>query len=255
MSKEKNNPDEYDYLSDKWEKNKIYNYSNPNNRNSVYDYPIDNKNSVISLANFNGVGGSTVIYNAHLPRFKPSDFNVRKKDEVGMDWPINYKDLIKYFEINEKKMGVAGLTGDPAYPKIKNLLPPVKLDKSGELILKAFKKLKWHCWPSYSGIATKKIKGRKRLSKANAINSYLSDAVKNGVKLKTNSRVINVKINKKGKAIGVYYFDKSKKIKFQEGSIIIVACSGSGTPRLMLNSKSKFFQMDLLIPQIKLAEI
>ena len=78
-----------------------------------------------------------------------------------MDWPINYKDLIEYFEVNEKKMGVAGLTGDPAYPKIKNLLPPVKLDKSGELILKAFKKLKWHCWPSYSGIATKKSKVEK----------------------------------------------------------------------------------------------
>ena len=78
-----NNPYEYDYLSDEWEKNKIHNYhKNPNNRNSVYDYPIDNKNSVISLANFNGVGGSTVIYNAHLPRFKPSDFNVRKK----MEW-------------------------------------------------------------------------------------------------------------------------------------------------------------------------
>ncbi len=238
----KNNSNEYDYTSDEWERNKIIKYQkNPNKRNSTDDYPINNQNSDISLANFNGVGGSTVIYNAHLPRFKPSDFNTYKNEGVGMDWPLNYNDLVKYFEINEKRMGVAGLPGDPAYPDIKKLLLNVKLDKSGELILKAFRKLKWHCWPSYSGIATTNIKGRKKLSKANAINSYLSDAIKNGVKLKTNSRVINIKLNKHGKAAGVYYFNKYKKIKFQEASVIILACSGAGTPRLMLNSKNKFF--------------
>ena len=57
-------------------------------------------------------------------------------------------------------MGVAGLEGNPAYPEIKNL-PPVPLEKAGEKIANAFNKLKWHWWPSYSGIATKKFKNRK----------------------------------------------------------------------------------------------
>ena len=98
---------------------------------------------------------------------------------MGVDWPLNYKDLEKYFDLNEKRMGLAGKKNDPAYPNIKNLLPPVKLGKSGKLMLKTFKTLKWHCWPSYSGIATKKFKNCKILSKENAINSYLVDALNN----------------------------------------------------------------------------
>ena len=92
------------------------------------------------------------------------------------------------------------------------MLPPVKLGKSGELILKTFKSLNWHCWPSYSGIATKKIKIEKS-SKANAINSYLKDALKNGVKLRTNCRVIKIKTNNEGKVAGLYYSEKGKKNK------------------------------------------
>jgi len=37
----------------------------------------------------------------------------------------------------------------------------------------------------------------------------------------------------------LYYSEKGNKIKFLEASIIILACSGIGTPRLLLNSKNK----------------
>ena len=96
-------------MSREWERNKLFKYhKNPNLRKSFSDYPIDNKNSQISIANYNGVGGSSVIYNAHLPRFKKSDFKVNNLDGVGVDWPLNYKDLEKYFDLNEKRMGLAG---------------------------------------------------------------------------------------------------------------------------------------------------
>ena len=108
-ARRRNDPKEYDYLSDEWERNKLYEYhKNPNLRKSLSDYPIDNKDSQISIANFNGVGGSTIIYNAHLPRFKESDFKIKKLDGISMDWPLNYNDLNKYFELNEKRMGLAG---------------------------------------------------------------------------------------------------------------------------------------------------
>ena len=81
---EKDNPKEYDYLSDEWERNKLSKYNkNPNFRKSISDYPIDNKESQISIANYNGVGGSTIIYNAHLPRFKENDFKTKSIDGVG----------------------------------------------------------------------------------------------------------------------------------------------------------------------------
>ena len=106
---EKDNPKEYDYLSDEWERNKLSKYhKNPNFIKSISDYPIDNKESQISIANYNGVGGSTIIYNAHLPRFKENDFKTKSIDGVGTNWPLNYDDLNKYFELNEKRMGLAG---------------------------------------------------------------------------------------------------------------------------------------------------
>ena len=67
----------------------------------------------------------------------------------------------------------------------------------------------------------------------------IDSLINNGIKLKTYCRVIKIKTNKKGKVAGVYFSERSGKIKFLEASLIILACSGAGTPRLLLNSKNK----------------
>ena len=43
--------------------------SNPNVRGRVTDYPVNNADSPIQIANFNGVGGSTVLYALSSERF------------------------------------------------------------------------------------------------------------------------------------------------------------------------------------------
>jgi choline dehydrogenase-like flavoprotein len=43
-------------------------------------------NSPIKVVNFNGVGGSTVMYTAHFPRLHPSDFRVHSLDGVADGW-------------------------------------------------------------------------------------------------------------------------------------------------------------------------
>jgi choline dehydrogenase-like flavoprotein len=40
---------------------------NPNRRAGSADYPINEDNSPIKVANFNAVGGGTVLYGAHTP--------------------------------------------------------------------------------------------------------------------------------------------------------------------------------------------
>jgi len=233
---------EFDEKSENYESLKLSKFNvNPNIRKLISDYPINDKKSQISVSNFNAVGGSTVLYSAHVPRFHSSDFKANSLDGVGSDWPLNYKDLKKYYELNEKMMSVAGLIGDPAYPEIKKLSPPVKLDFAGEVMAKAFNKLKWHWWPSYSGINTSKIKKRNKDSITTANNSYWPMALKNGVKLFPNHRVAKIKLDKLGKATGVIYFDEKNIERFQEASIVILACSGIGTPRLLLNSSNKSY--------------
>ena len=71
----------------------------------------------MKVANFNGVGGGTIVYTAHFPRMHPSDFSVRTLDGVADDWPIDYWALEPYFAENDRMMGVAGLAGDPVLPR------------------------------------------------------------------------------------------------------------------------------------------
>ncbi len=235
-------PDAYSFLKNDWEylKQKEFNI-NPNIRKLKSDYPINDRNSPISIANFNAVGGSTILYSGHFPRFHPSDFKTKTIDNVGCDWPLNYNDLKPYYELNEKIMGVAGLKNDPANPEIKNLLPPVEIGFSGELMAKTLNKLNWHWWPSYSAIK----KNKKNIIEKSDVNStYWPKAIKNGVTIKSNCRVNKITLNKKGMADGVEYFEKNKK-KFQKASLVILACSGVGTPRLLLNSSNEIFPKGL----------
>ena len=76
----------------------------PSQRNLKSDYPIDSTASPISISNYNAVGGSTILYSGHFPRFHVNDFKTKTLDDVGEDWPLDYFDLEPYYRINEKKM-------------------------------------------------------------------------------------------------------------------------------------------------------
>lgn len=236
------NSKSYSFNQSKWEKLKQKEFNvNPNIRKLKSDYPIDDRRSPISIANFNAVGGSTILYSGHFPRFHPSDFKTKTLDNVSSDWPFTYDDLEPYYNLNDKMMKVSGITGDPAYPPIKNLLPHVPLELSGEIIAKSFNKFGWHWWPSYSAVETSKYKNKKKGTRSTVDKTYWPKAIKNGVRLRANCRVIKIVMNSYGKAEGVIYKEHNGKEKLQRASLIILACNGIGTPRLLLNSKNKFF--------------
>ena len=63
----------------KWNSNNDKKFKiNPNERKLKFDYPIDNSDSDIEIANYNAIGGSTIIYSGHFPRLHPSDFRTKK---------------------------------------------------------------------------------------------------------------------------------------------------------------------------------
>ena len=234
------NKKEYSFNNKDREINKLNKFNiDPNQRRFNSDYPINSKNSPISIANYNAVGGSTLVYSGHYPRFHPSDFKTKKNDKIGSNWLFNYYDLEKYYNLNDKMVGVSGVSGDPAYPEINNLLPPLDIGYSGGLIAKAFNKLGWHWWPSYA--AVKKSKKLKKGIRPTAVEIYLNKAEKNGVIIKPNSRVLKIKLSKNKIATGVIYSNKKNEKKFLKASLILLASNGIGTPRILLNSKNKDF--------------
>ena len=96
-----------------WERRRLSDWHpNPNIRRGPADYPIDDSQSSMRPLLFNGVGGSTVMWSCHAPRFHPSDFRMRSLDGVGRDWPIDYATLAPYYAINERMMGVSGAHGE-----------------------------------------------------------------------------------------------------------------------------------------------
>jgi len=226
----------------------------PNRRSRRTDYPINDSNSPIAVANFNGVGGGTILYAGHFPRFHPSDFRVRTLDGVADDWPIDYDTLAPYYDENDRMMGVSGLSGDPAYPPKPQLMPPLPLGKSGDMLARGFNSMGWHWWPSDSAIATEAYDGRDKCinlgacvtgcaqgAKASTDITYWPHAIRAGVELRTRARVREITVRADGMADGAIYVDEAGVDQAIKAEVVILACNGVGTPRLLLNSTSTLF--------------
>lgn len=248
-------PGEFPTNGDDWEARRYGDFHiSPNRRARPTDYPINDDNSPIKVANFNGVGGGTILYMAHFPRLHPSDFRVRTLDGVADDWPIDYWTLEPYFAQNDRMMGVAGLTGDPAYPPHHPTMPPIPLGKSGARYARALNKLGWHWWPSETALATIEHDGRAACinlgqctlgcaqgAKASVDITYWPHALRAKVELRTRSRVREIVTNEEGMAAGVIYYDAEGRERMQPAEMVILAANAIGTSRLLLNSASSFF--------------
>ena len=249
-------PSAYPSTHDDWEIHKQTDFNpNPNFRGLPQDYPINESGTPIAPLMFNAVGGSTIHWSAHFPRLHPSDFRVRTLDGVADDWPVSYQQLEPYFSLNDQMMGVAGITGDTAYPpKSERQTPPIPLGKLGDTIVRGFENLGWHWWPSDSAILTRPYDGRAACNncgpceigcplraKASTDVTYWPKAIARGAILKTNARVREITLGKDGLADGAVYYDSYGRVQWQKARIVVMACNGIGTPRLLLNSQSSLF--------------
>ena len=249
------NPADYPGMSVEWEARQLSDFAfSPNERRRREDYPVNDTDSPIATSMFSAVGGSTILYAAHFPRFHPSDFRVRTLDGVADDWPLDYAHLEPYYALNERMMGVSGLAGDPAYPPKEPPLPPVALGQVGDTLARGFNRLGWHWWPSDSAITTQEYEGRAPCinagtclvgcpqgAKASVDITYWPPALRQGVRIKTRCRVREITVGSNGMADGVIYYDADGVERRQKAEVVVVACNGIGTPRLLLNSKSKHF--------------
>jgi choline dehydrogenase-like flavoprotein len=248
-------PTSYPTTRHQWELLQFGPFSyDPNLRSQPEDYPIEVSDSPIAIANFNGVGGGTVLYAAHFPRFHPSDFRVHSLDGVAEDWPLDYRRLEPFYAENDRMMGVAGLPGDPAYPPKELQLPPVPLGRVGETLARGFDRLGWHWWPAESAIATRPYQGRDRCAnlgpcmsgcsqgaKASTDLTYWPLAERPGVELRTRCRVRELLVNDEDMVTGVIYYDADGNEVRESAELVVLACNGIGTPRLLLGSKSGRF--------------
>ena len=224
---------------------------NPNRRRGAHDDPVDDTDSEIKPLFFNGVGGSTVVWSCHFPRFHPSDFRTRSLDGVGDDWPLSYDELAPYYDLNEAMMGVAGLPGNPAYPPSGAArLPPVGLSPGARRMAAAFNRAGLSWWPGDIALNTGAPgngMGRcnncgpcelhcPRRAKAATDLNYWPAAIEAGARLVTGARVTDILTSPHGAVRGVVWLDEGGNGHRASAPIVMVAANGIGTPRLLLNA-------------------
>ncbi len=227
----------------------------PNQRRAPEDYPIDDSSSDISILNYNGVGGGTVLYNAQWPRMSPADFAVRSLDGVAEDWPLRYGDLLPYYEQTDREIGVSGLAGNPMFPPGADPpLPPLPIGRAGLLLARAHNRLGWHWWPETNAILSAPYLGRRPCvqrgacgqgcaegAKSSTDLSHLPGAVAAGARVIVGARVHRLDVDRRGLVTGAEWSDCDGARRFQSADVVLLAANGVGTPRLLLNSASARF--------------
>jgi choline dehydrogenase-like flavoprotein len=201
-----------------------------------------------------GVGGSMTHFAGYVPRFHPSDFEVRTRDGVAVDWPISYGDLKASFERVERELPVAGQDwpwGDPhSYPHgphpvagaasvawqgarkrgVEMRVGPVAITNG------VFGK-RPHC--IYRGFC---LQGCKVNSKASPLITHLPDGIEHGVEVRADCMATRVEVDDaSGRCTGVVYVDGDGIEHRQRTDAVAVCGYAIETPRLLLLSSSRRF--------------
>ncbi|WP_172122016.1 GMC family oxidoreductase [Devosia sp. 919] len=230
-------------------------HANPNIRRSPDDYPVDDAETPIKPMVGNGVGGSSIFWSAHVPRFRPEDFRINTLDGVGDDWPISYADLADYYALNEARWGVASYPGDPsAPPRGDHALTLPTIGAHGRRIAQVFDRFGWHWWPvdlvvgrdgdapenghcTHIGPCDLGCPSRVR---SGADRAFVADALAAGARLVTGARVQRLEHDVGGLVTAAVCKGGGGTFRVT-GDRFIVAANGMGTPRLLLLSGSGRF--------------
>lgn len=201
------------------------------------------------------LGGRTNHWARNSFRMGEYDFKPYTRDGLGVDWPVEYKDIAPWYDKTEKLVGVYGTnTGLENHPSSGPgvLQPPPKF-RVWETFLKAGgDAVGIPVVPARRAILTKKIDERSPCYWASGCGrgcgigaafqtttSLIPWAKKTGkLTIATGAMVYEVLLDASGKASGVRYIDKATGThKEAKGRVVVIAASTGETARILLNSK------------------
>ena len=214
------------------------------------------------------VGGATVHYTANYWRFHELDFDECSRlgpiSGTGFaDWPISYAELEPYYTKVEWEIGVSGLAGASPFdpPRSKPYpMPPLPVKSSGVLLERGARKLGLHPFPAPLAINSVHYRGRPACihsgfchgfgcevgAKASSLTTMIPEAEATGrCEVRSESYVVQVVTDQRGRATGVRYFDRNKRERLQKARAVVVSANGAETPRLLLMSANSMFPQGL----------
>ncbi len=195
-----------------------------------------------------GVGGSMTHFAGYVPRLHPSDFEVRSRDGVAVDWPISYSELKASFERVERELPVAGEHwpwGDPHdYPHGPHPVSGaasvawrgareygIEMKVGPVAITNGVFGNRPHC--IYRGFC---LEGCKVNAKASPLVTHVPDAIEHGCEVRADCMATRIELdNASGRVTGVTYVTDGQE-RFQRAAAVAVCGYAIETPRLLLNS-------------------
>jgi len=201
------------------------------------------------------VGGTTVHWTGATPRARP--WEIRARTTYGelegtslIDWPLDYKELLHYYHLAEKRMVVTRRHGNPGLPASNHF----KVFYNGAKRI-GYKRVH----TNYMAINSRPADGRglciqqgfcvqgcKTGAKWSTLYTEIPRAEATGnLDLRIECRALRIEHGADGLVTGVVYRDSRGQEQRQRARIVCVACNSVETSRLLLLSESARFPQGL----------
>jgi choline dehydrogenase-like flavoprotein len=216
----------------------------------------DGDNPLMLGSNNSGkaVGGSTVHFAMVSLRFRPEWFKARSKLGYGADWPLDWREMWRYYAEVEQALKVSGPVTYPWGPRRPRYpYRPHEVNAAGLVLARGCEALgiPWSPTPLatisaprglahpcvYRGFCTI---GCSTNAKQSALVTWIPRAVHAGAEIRDLAMVGRIETNETGLCSGVQYL-REGEWRFQSARNVVVAGYAIETPRLLLMSASSRF--------------
>ena len=236
-----------DFASDESEQTKLY---WTDDRITAGDNPVQLGSNNSGKA----VGGSTVHFAMVSLRFRPEWFKSRTKLGYGFDWPLDWREMWKYYREVEEALCISGpITYPwgphrPRYPYRAHEMNAAALalaegcEAMGiewtETPIATLSAPRGRAHPCvYRGFCTT---GCSTNAKQSGLVTWIPRAIAAGAEIRDLAMVGRIETSDDGLATGVHYH-REGKWRFQKARNVVVAGYAVETPRLLLNSATARF--------------
>ncbi len=232
-----------------------------NDRDFPYSTPDDKP---FSWIRGNQLGGKSLLWHRQSYRWSDLDFNANMVDGHGIDWPIRYRDIERWYTYVEDFVGISGSVENiPVLPDSK-FLPPFEFNAVEKVMKERIEKqykdrrlIMGRCAhlskpePHHMALGRYQCMARNECQKGCTFGAYFSTqsatlpaAVKTGnLSVATNAIVHSVIYDDQtNRATGVRVID-AETLETREyfARVIFLCASTLGTTQIMLNSVSEAF--------------
>lgn len=200
------------------------------------------------------VGGSTVHFAMVSLRFRPEWFRARSTLGYGVDWPLDWREMWRYYTQVERALCISGpLTYPWGPPRPRYPYRAHPLNAAAEVLARGAEALgiRWTETPLatlsaprgkahpcvYRGFC---VSGCSTNAKQSVLVTWVPRALAAGAEIRDLAMVGRVELDDGARATGVLYH-REGRWRFQRARNVVVAGYAIETPRLLLNSANSSF--------------